>query len=145
MEDSAVVIAQFILMAISVVANSFGIFMLRKQRGGNANQRLILQNLSSIEIIKTCYDFVLLTMHHFYDGWPKHIHVDVIIAVEVSLMTVIFQTFILISLERITFFTLLTLYRYYITKRVTSMVITSIWLVGVSSGILFWLCSEKPG
>ena len=145
MEGSAIVVVQFILMAISVIANLFGIFMLRKQKGGNANQRLILQNLSSIEIIKTCYDFFSLTTHHYFNGWSKHIHAEVIIAVEISLMTVIFQTFILISLERITFFTLLTLYRYYVTKRVTIMVITFIWSVGVGTGAVLLLLSLVPG
>ena len=143
MEDTDIVFVQFTLMVVCVFVNVFGIFILRKQKGGNINQRLVLQNLSCTEIIKISYDFVSLTIYHFYKDWHKvnRTSAGIIIMVEMSLMTVIFCSFILISVERIAFFVLVTQYKYYITKKVTTFIIISTWVLGGSLGPIFWLGS----
>ena len=51
------VIVAFVLNFIRLIINGVDIYCLQVPRGGNAIQKVLLQNLSSIELIKVLYDY----------------------------------------------------------------------------------------
>ena len=62
-----------ILAVVCVVLNAFGIFCLSKQSGRNPNQRCLLQNLSTVEILKAIYDLmsqvIIFIINQYKQTW----------------------------------------------------------------------------
>ena len=74
-----------ILAVVCVVLNAFGIFCLSKQSGRNPNQRCLLQNLSTVEILKAIYDlmsqviiFIINQYKQTWAWWEHYLGVDTI-------------------------------------------------------------------
>ena len=110
---------QFSLTVLSLLFNALGIHCLRKRQGGNKNQHLLLRNLAAVEITKTLYDYVPLTLYHFCHQWYRnhHMYFEIIQILEVNLMTILFSSYVFITLDRLLCATLKTRYKMLITKK----------------------------
>lgn len=132
-----VLIGVFILMGLSVLLNAFGIYCLRKQSGGNTNQRLLLQNLSIIEITKILYDFISLGLFHTCKSCYKKYSVFLDI-VEINFMTVLFVSVLLITIDRLCCVVLSTRYKRSVTEKLVKEILISTWLISFTSGLFMW-------
>lgn len=130
-------IGVFVLMFVSISLNAFGIYCLRKQNGGNINQRMLLQNLSVIEIVKMIFDYVSLTLYQFQNAWylKYYIYMDII---EVNLMTILFISVLLISVDRLACVTLQLRYNHSVNQKLVQDILITTWLVGQTPGLIMW-------
>lgn len=133
----------FVLLAVGIILNAFGIYCLRQQRGGNANQRRFLQNLSLIEIIKMVWDYVPLCTYNYSSGLYEkcYIYLDII---EVNIMTILFSSILLVTIDRLSCVLLTTRYKQYVRESFVTEVIITTWLIGLTSGwFIFAMNSEQ--
>ena len=123
---------------ISIIFHSFGIYCLHAQKGGNRNQRILLQNVSVIEIVKILYDYISFTSYYIYDTWYKK-NQQLLDVIEVIIMTVIFFSFMMIDIERFFCITLNMKYKIYVTESLVKWVVFAMWMVGVTCGFVLWV------
>ena len=137
----SVVIIVFMLMSVSLLLNTLGIYCLRQQKGGNKNQRMLLVGLSAIEIIKVAFDYIALPLYNYNTSWYL-LHYTYFDMVEITLMTILYSSIILISVDRSFCVILKIRYNHYITEKLvkTSLVIT--WVVGIFSGPIMWVSAS---
>lgn len=128
------------LMFLSITMNSFGIYCLKKQRKGNRKQRLLLQNLSVIEITKMLFDYVSISMFHFRSDWFEA-YCQYFEIFEANIMCVYLCSTLLISLDRLACVLLRVRYNYYITERLIQEILFTVWIVGLTPGLFIWALS----
>ena len=128
---------------MGLIANLFGIYCLHKQRGGNVNQRILLQNLSVVEIIKIIYDYISITTFYECNDW-YHDHGLYIDIIEVNILTVFFSCFILISGERLACIKLGVRYNTHVTKSLIIDIVFTTWIFGFTSGLFLWASQNLP-
>ena len=131
-------IAVFHINFISIIFHVFGFYCLQVQRGGNVNQRILLKNLSVIEVVKIINDYISITSYYVYKDW-YNVNEHVLDAIEVVIMTVIFFSFIIISIERLVCITLNMKYKIYVTDTIVSRIVLLTWAVGIVSGFVLWI------
>ena len=109
---SCILIFVYTLMFISLLLNTLGMYCLYKESGGIKKQRLLLINLSLIEIIKAVYDYIPLTTYHYAEKW-YNLHNPMFDMMEMILMTIIYESYLLISFERLSCVIMEIKYNYY--------------------------------
>lgn len=133
----------FCLNVISLILNGFGIYCLRLQKGGNENQRLLLQNLSFIEMVKIMNDYVSMgsyfTNRVWYDKY--RVYLDIL---EVNILTVFFCSIVLLAVERLTCITLGLLYKAHVRKLFVKKILFAMWCLGAISGVLLFKFDKLP-
>ena len=123
------------LMAISLFLNVLGIYCLHKQVV-KTNVNIILMNLSLVETLKVISDMITVTVYQFFPSvYEKRMMYFELL--EIGLLSVLFLTMILISLDRLLIVLLHIKYKRIITKSVIQKVILFIWLLGVLSTLPF--------
>ena len=127
----------FSLNMISLMVNGFGIYCLHMQHGGNVNQRMLLQNLSLIEMLKIVNDYISMTSYYCYKDWYDD-HIVYLDIAEINILTVFFSCFVLISGERFACIMLSVKYNFYVTKSLIKDALCVTWLVGSTSGFFLW-------
>lgn len=129
-------------MVASLSLNGFGIYCIRHQRGTRTNQMLLLQNLSIAEIAKTIYDCITINLYNFnFDLYCRYNnYIDII---EINLMSILFASILLISLDRLSCVMLGIKYKQYITRHFVSEILISIWLIGSTPGLFVWALSSN--
>ena len=132
----------FSLMFISIILNVFGIYCLRKQKGGNVNQRMLLQNLSFIEITKMTYDYIPMTLYHFHNDWYKS-HFAYLDIIEINLTTILFSSVLLISMDRFACVLLRVRYNHYIKEPLVRDILVTTWVAGFTSGLFMWALASS--
>ena len=135
-------IVLYIMMVLSMLLNILGIYCLHKQKGGNIKQRLLLGNLSLIEIVKMVYDFIPLTTYFCFEKWYNlhHMYFDTI---EISMTTIILASIILISADRVMCILLHVKYDYYITMRLIKRTLVISWVISLACGPVMYVFTSK--
>ena len=102
---------------------------------------MLLQNLSVIEITKIISDYIVYILYYnhrtFYDRNEPYFQ-----TVEVSLLTILFSSVSLISIERLACILLNVRYKRIITKSLMRGIILTTWIVGLATGFLFLLSND---
>ena len=132
-----VIIFAFVINAVSLCANALGIYCLHIEKGGNVNQRLLLQNLSAIEILKILNDYLSMTTFYCYSDWYQR-NTGYLDIAEINILTVLFLCFILVTCERLACISLHLKYTTYVTKSLIHNVVLTTWLIGFTSGFFVW-------
>ena len=138
MSLSPIVSVQVFISLTSIFANLLGIYCLSKSRLTDLNQRLLQQNLSTVEVVKTILDFLpltLFTLHkEVYDKY--HVHLAIL---ETNMMSVLYFSYVLLITDRLMYY--LCNKQYTSTSNpqhtVKKLVLAS-WLVGLLPGLFFW-------
>ena len=131
------VLTLYILTLIGLLLNTLGIYCLYKQEGDTRKQRILLANLSFIEIIKMIYNYVSLTFYHYKTDWyiENYRHFDV---VEVSIMSVLYASMLVISIDRLSCLVLHIKYNCYVTEKLIKLGLIIVWLMGFACGPVMW-------
>ena len=112
------------------------------QRGGNANQRILLQNLSAIEIVKIINDYVSMSLYYVNNGWYLR-NAEFLDIIEANILTVFFCSVMLISAERVACVMLNLKYFTYVSKSLVQNTVFTTWIVGSTSGLFLWATGCK--
>lgn len=129
-----VVVFVFVLNFFSLLLNVFGIYCLHMQRGGNANQRILLQNLSAIEIVKIINDYVSMSLYYVNNGLYLR-NAEFLDIIEANILTVFFCSVMLISAERVACVMLNLKYFTYVRESLVQNTVFTTWIVGCTSGL----------
>ena len=132
------IVVVFVFNFFSLAINTFGIYCLQVQRGGNINQRLLLQNLSAIEIIKIINDYVSFTSYFLYSEWYE-VNMEYFDLAEMHLLTVFYFSLIFISMERLACIILNLRYKALVTNRFIRWAIIITWISAFLPGFIFWM------
>ena len=141
MVDPSIIVA-FILNFICIILNGFGIYCLHAQKGGNHNQRILLQNLSAIEMLKILNDYVSFTSYYIYQEWYKT-NEPFFDLVEIYLQTILFFSLVVISTERLACIALNMRYRSLATKLLIKTIVISLWILSFPPALLFWITKSS--
>lgn len=93
-------IVMYIIMVLSLLLNSLGIYCLRRHKRGNTKQALLLGSISCIEIIIMAYNLASFTIY-ITDPNLYELHSSYLESVEISMSTIMFDSLILISVDRL--------------------------------------------
>ena len=96
---------QYVIHLLSILANGFALYCLWKQGHRHnlthtgVSRMLLLKNLASGELVKMIYDFVPLISYHYFTPWyeKNHMYFEI---VELILMTIFFEAFLLILADK---------------------------------------------
>ena len=124
-------------MFLSLLLNVLGIYCLQTEREGIRKQRLLLSSLSLIEIIKVLYDYVQLTIYYYRDNL-FNLYNAYFDTVEISVMTIIYASHLLISFDRLLCVLFQIKYNFFITEKLIKVSLVMAWLIGLSSGPLMY-------
>ena len=122
-----------ILMTFGLILNLFGIYCLRKQK----KRQLLLQNLSVVNVAKVVYDVTSISLYHYQTTWYQKCHY-IFDIVEVNILTVLFSSVILISIDRLACVLLGVHYKRFIKLSLIKDIIITTWLVGGTVGLFLW-------
>ncbi|XP_057311537.1 proteinase-activated receptor 1-like [Hydractinia symbiolongicarpus] len=132
-----------ILMFLSLMLNSFGIFVLNMQhKRKSSTQKLILINLSTIEIVKMIQDICVLIIFQYF-GMVYESCMIYFELIEIGLLSIIFLSMILISADRFLCITLGVKYKAIVTRRKVKFTVVMIWIIGVISTIPFLFAKKR--
>ncbi|XP_057311489.1 alpha-2C adrenergic receptor-like [Hydractinia symbiolongicarpus] len=143
MLSTTTIVLSLMLMISSILLNSLGIFVLNKQRKRRSNiQKLILINLSRIEIVKMTQDICVVIIYQYF-GMIYENYMVYFELMEIGTLSIIFLSMILISVDRFLCITLGIKYKAIVTKRNVKFSLVLIWIIGVSTSIPFLFAKER--
>lgn len=143
MLSTVTTILSLILMFLSLMLNSFGIFVLNKQyKGKNNAQKIILINLSTIEIVKMIQDICVVIIYQYF-GMIYENYMVYFELMEIGTLSIIFLSMILISVDRFLCITLGIKYKAIVTKRNVKLTVVMIWVIGVSTSVPFFFTNDR--
>lgn len=143
MLSTVTTILSLILMFLSLMLNSFGIFVLNKQyKGKNNAQKIILINLSTIEIVKMIQDICVVIIYQYF-GMIYEDYMVYFELMEIGTLSIIFLSMILISVDRFLCITLGIKYKAIVTKRNVKLTVVMIWVIGVSTSVPFFFTNDR--
>ena len=120
-------ILTIILSLFGIILHVFGIYYLRKVQRSNNNQKILLTNLSIIEIlamiVAVIFPVLLFYKNEFYAV------VTITLGFDIFLIFAICLSMIFISYERLLCSILHVKYDYYITSKRVKKVIFAIWVI----------------
>ena len=131
------ILFQISISVFSLFFNLLGIFCLRKQKSGNKNQYVLLQNLALVEVVKTLFDYIPLVLYHFNHAWYVN-HRTYLEVCEVGWMSVLFSAYMFITLDRLLCVTLKTRYKTLVTHKLIKKLLIASWLLASIPGLLGW-------
>ena len=130
MESQTYFILTIIILTIAIILNVFGIYILQKQNRRENKQKIILINLSVLDItlgiallLDTVLDCVKTTV----------LVTNILKAVTLALYLIYYELLIFISLDRLVCVLLNIKYNYYVTFSRVKKAIAIFWLVGLCS------------
>ena len=90
---------QLVISVGAIILNGTGIYCIRQRKKGNHNQLLLQQNLAWVQLVKTALDYLPWALYHFNMDWyiENYSYVDIL---EVDMMTLMYASFVLITLDR---------------------------------------------
>ena len=158
----AILYIQYSIHILSVLANGFALYCLekrgyactvryvgvsreyaRKIASTSNSQELLLKNLASIEMVKMLYDMFPLAAYHFLTSWYEKYYLYFEI-VEVILMTIFFEAFILILSDKL-WIVIAPLNRRAVTGKFIKTIIVVSWFLGLIMGPLIRLFQVLSG
>lgn len=128
-------------MFISLVLNIFGIYSLFHV-DESKHQRTLLTSLSLIEIAKIINDYFGFSLFNYYGTWYRQ-HQTLFDMAEVTLMTILYLSIILISLDRLLCILLKVNYNRYVTDSNVQRAVIFVWVLGIIAGSIMRLTGFK--
>ena len=128
---------QFTIMLLAVCFNGLGIFTFHKRTSGNKNQHLLLQNLATVEILKTTSDLVSLLLFYFYNNCYNVAKIFFMV-IEINLMTLLYLSFVAVTVDRLLCVILEGRYRIHITSKNVKICVSVIWIATTFPGLILW-------
>ena len=130
MESQTYFILTIIILIIAIILNVFGIYILQKQKRRENKQKIILINLSVLDITLG----IALLLDTVLDCVKTTVLVTKILkAVTFALYLIYYEFLIFISLDRLVCVLLNIKYNYYVTFSRVKKAIAIFWLVGLCS------------
>ena len=122
-------IVTIILSLFGIILHVFGIYCLRKVQRRNNNQKIILTNLSIIEILSMIVSAIFRVLHFYKNEF--YIGLTITLGFDTLLIFVFYLSMIFISFDRLLCSVLHIKYDYYITSKRVKRVIFCIWIIAL--------------
>ena len=130
MEGQTYFILTIIILIIAIIINVFGIYILQNQKRRDNKQKIILINLSILDITLG----IVLLLDTVLDCFKTTVLVTKILkAVTFALYLIYYELLIFISLDRLVCVVLNIKYNYYVTFSRVKKALEIFWLVGLCS------------
>ena len=96
---------------------------------------------SYLQVLKTLYDYLPWTLFHWTPHYRDYsIYLDII---EVNMMTLMFMSFMMITVDRFLSLLLAENYNKHITTERTKNFIMAVWIASLLPGEILWLIFDK--